>query len=58
MVKSKYMIDNSITKKDEGKFYNYYTDKITEVVDCYLIHLSNYETNISLKEFINKWKSI
>lgn len=56
--KSKYCIGDKIVSKNNGVFFNYYEKTFAAVVDCYCLHLTNYQTKFSLDDFIYKWSLI
>lgn len=55
---SKYCIKDTIVSKNNAVFFNYYEKKFVPVVDCYCMHLTNYNTIFSLDDFIYKWSLI
>lgn len=59
LISCKYIKDNIVVKKYDVKFYNYYSDKYVNIVDCYALFLTNIEgeTNI-FKNFIREWKKL
>lgn len=57
LVESKYVISDNIIPKD-FKFYNYYDNLLHPVVDCHIMLLSNYDSKLSLDEFILRWERI
>ena len=58
MLISKYHKKNRTINKQNCVFFNYYDQSHVAVVDCYIIHFSNYETKFDIDDFISKWSSI
>jgi hypothetical protein len=56
LIKSKYLKYNTILNKYSYKFYNYYTDKLLNIVDCYFIVLSD-NNSFDYNKFISVWKN-